>query len=122
LSTAVVAALLTLLFLALPLLVPLLLPLPGGARTLASVLLIAIPGFAMGVPFPLGLRLLASGESANVPWVWGINGATSVVGASIAPIIAVECGLSAVLVVAAGAYAAVALAGGMRVLRGMVGR
>jgi hypothetical protein len=112
--TAAVVSLLALLFLALPLMMPLLLPLPGGGRALAAILLAALPGFAMGFPFPLGLRLLASGEAENIPWVWAINGACSVVGAAIAPIIAVECGLSAVLVVAAGAYAVVALAGTVR--------
>ena len=60
----------------------------------------------MGIPFPLGLRLLNRTHPAEVPWAWGINGCLSVVGAAIATLIAVEVGYSTLLVLAAGAYLA----------------
>ena len=113
-----VAVSLLILFLVLPRVLPLLLPLPAALRVVASVLLAALPGFLMGMPFPLGLRLLAHHQPANIPWVWGINGACSVAGASIAPILAVELGMSAVLAAGAGAYAFVAIVAGTHALRG----
>ena len=108
---------LVILFLVLPWVLPLLLPLPAALRVVASVLVAAVPGFLMGMPFPLGLRLLAQHQPANIPWVWGINGACSVAGASIAPILAVELGMSAVLAAGAGAYAFVAIVAGTHALR-----
>ena len=58
----------------------------------------------MGMPFPLGIRLLNSTSQNEIPWAWGINGCLSVVGAAFATIIAVETGYSTLLMLAAGAY------------------
>jgi len=102
--TAVVAAALLLhaLLLAPLLQATLSLPLPGRV-TLALVAL--LPGaVVMGMPFPLGLRLLNCEQPAQVPWAWGINGCCSVVGAAMATLLAVEVGYSLLLVLAAGAY------------------
>lgn len=74
-----------------------------------TTLLIAPPAFLMGMPFPLGLRLLASKNesdySGQVPWAWGINGIFSVISTVLATIIAVELGFVWVMIFAAGAYA-----------------
>jgi len=78
------------------------LSLPG--RTILAVLVLIPPAVVMGMPFPLGLRLLNREHSAEVPWAWGINGCFSVVGAAMATLIAVEVGYSLLLVLAAGAY------------------
>jgi hypothetical protein len=102
--SAVVAG--TLFFYAL-LLAPLLratLPLPLPGRITLAVLVLIPPAVVMGMPFPLGLRLLNRVHSAEVPWAWGINSCFSVVGASMATLIAVEVGYSLLLVLAAGAY------------------
>jgi hypothetical protein len=96
----------TLLFYAL-LLSPLLratLPLSLPGRTILAVLVLIPPAVVMGMPFPLGLRLLNRVHPAEVPWAWGINGCFSVVGAAMATLIAVEVGYSLLLVLAAGAY------------------
>jgi spermidine synthase len=77
------------------------------AKIILSFLLIAPPAFFMGMPFPLGLKLLSSrNESAaeQVPWAWGINGVFSVVSAVLATIIAVELGFVWVMIFAIGAY------------------
>jgi hypothetical protein len=78
------------------------LSLPG--RTILAVLVLIPPAVVMGMPFPLGLRLLNRVHSAEVPWAWGINGCLSVVGAAMATLIAVEVGYSLLLILAAGAY------------------
>jgi hypothetical protein len=58
---------------------------PEGTRILASIGLMLPPALAMGLCFPLGLRLSermerAQGQAAASlgPWLWGINGAFSV--------------------------------------------
>jgi hypothetical protein len=96
----------TLVFYAL-LLTPLLqatLPLPLPGRVTLAVMILLPAAVVMGMPFPLGLRLLNRVRSAEVPWAWGINGCLSVVGAAVATLIAVEVGYSLLLVLAAGAY------------------
>lgn len=65
-----------------------------------SIVTLAPVGFLMGMPFPLGLRLLDSMGSQwaqLVPWVWGINGSTSVLGSVLAISIAINLGFRATL-------------------------
>jgi hypothetical protein len=51
-------------------------------------------GFFMGLPFPLGLRA-AEPNPSLVPWLWGINGAASVLCAVLAMVVALGAGISA---------------------------
>jgi hypothetical protein len=52
-------------------------------------------GLFMGMAFPLGMKV-ASGRSAQLtPWLWGINGATSVCASVLAVAIALSSGISA---------------------------
>jgi hypothetical protein len=60
----------------------------------------------MGVMVPSVVRVLAASKSPLVPWGWGVNGATSVIGTSIATIIAMYIGFTATFVVGAVFYAA----------------
>src|SRR4030095_297153 len=46
---------------------------PLAAKCLVAVVLIAPLGFAMGLPFPLGLGRVAETAPALLPWAWGIN-------------------------------------------------
>ena len=73
-------------------------------KILLTVLIIALPAFFMGMPFPIGLKIVDAGKKSNVPWAWGINGCVSVISASLAAIIAVEMGFVAVILFAALAY------------------
>ena len=58
----------------------------------------------MGMPFPLGLRLLSTRSELQLPWAWGINGVMSVISTALAIIVAVELGFVWVMIFAAGAY------------------
>ncbi len=52
-------------------------------------------GFLMGMPFPLALRLLdrvGPRWAELIPWVWGINGASSVLGSILAISVAINFG------------------------------
>jgi len=64
-------------------------------------------GFAMGMPFPTGLRALAEtrSQASSIEWAWAMNAASSVLGSVLAIIVAVQFGLNATLACGAGAYA-----------------
>jgi len=66
--------------------------------------------FFMGMPFPSGLRRVASQFPALTPWAWGVNGCASVIGAALAMTLAVSVGFRAVLLIAFALYALAALA------------
>ncbi|HSL90749.1 MAG TPA: hypothetical protein VK870_15705, partial [Ignavibacteriaceae bacterium] len=75
-------------------------------KIIISALITAPPAFFMGMPFPLGLRLLSSNSetSAQIPWAWGINGMFSVVATVLVTIVAIELGFVWVMLFAIGAY------------------
>lgn len=79
--------------------------LPDPARIAISVALVAPLAFAMGMPFPLGLRRLATVDEAAIPWAWGINGTASVLSSMLATLVAVHFGFSVLVALAAGLYA-----------------
>jgi hypothetical protein len=81
-----------------------------GWKALCAVLFIGPPALAMGFPFPLGLRALASRNKDLVGWAWGINGCVSVLSTALATITAVEMGFKTVLLLAAAAYLTAAAA------------
>jgi hypothetical protein len=66
--------------------------------------LITPAGVLMGMPLPAGVRLLAADHAELVPWAWGMNGALSVIGATLAVFIAMNWGFSVTLLTGAGAY------------------
>jgi spermidine synthase len=81
------------------------------AKLLISALLLLPLGFTMGMPFPSGLRALASGEGnatntthGAVEWAWAMNAASSVLGSVLAIVIAIQFGLTATLACGAAAY------------------
>ncbi|HEY3162453.1 MAG TPA: hypothetical protein VGJ78_26025 [Vicinamibacterales bacterium] len=80
------------------------------ARIAFAVALIAPVGILLGMPLPGGMRLVAADRADIIPWGWGINGAFSVVGATLAVFIAMNWGFSVTLVTAAAVYAVAALA------------
>jgi len=108
-AAALVALLLLVYTLLLPMLLQSTIALPFGWKILITLLALAPPAFAMGFPFPLGLRLLGRTREEEVPWAWGINGCLSVLSTALATIIAVEAGFVAVQLTAAAAYATAAL-------------
>ena len=70
---------------------------------LAIVLLVPI-GVALGIPMPTGLRMLAGRAPEMVAWAWGMNGALSVFGATLAIFIAMNWGFQATLLSASAVY------------------
>ena len=79
--------------------------LPDAARIAAALLLILPLGLCMGMPFPLGLEALSRSAPHAVPWAWGMNACTSVVGAILATLLAIHLGFTGVILIAIGFYA-----------------
>ena len=104
------AALLVVYAFLLPALIGALLGSPFAGRLIGSVALVALPGFLLGMPFPSGIRALERiGQRSLVPWVWGINGAMSVLASVTAIILAIELGYTAVFLLGAACYGLAAL-------------
>ena len=78
--------------------------LPLALRIVIAVLLMAPMAVLMGMPMPLGIRLLATGSPELIPWAWGVNGATSVMGSVAALVIAILTGFNQALVIGASIY------------------
>ena len=78
------------------------------AKLAMSGLLLIPLGFAMGMPFPSGLRALSSlstrAKHGAVEWAWAMNAASSVLGSVLAIVIAVQFGLTITLACGAVAY------------------
>ena len=78
-------------------------------RLLVAVLLLSVMGFLMGIPFPVGIRWVGRRQSTVVPWLWGINGVTSVLGSALATALSIHIGFRLTLVLATLAYATAGL-------------
>lgn len=77
-----------------------------SARLLVSFILVMPLGFLMGMPFPLGIRLLSTSDKEYINWAWAINGCASVLGSILPMIIALYIGFSKVYVFAGVTYLA----------------
>jgi hypothetical protein len=80
------------------------------ARIAVAVGLLAPIGVLMGTAFPLGMRMAAGRAPALGPWLWGINGATSVCASVLAVAIALHWGIAAGFWTGVACYAAAAAA------------
>ena len=94
--------------------------LPFGVKLAVSAVVLIPLGFAMGMPFPTGLRSFAQpslpdlpaselGEPGNteenaVEWAWAMNAASSVLGSVLAMVVAIHFGLNVTLACGAAAY------------------
>ena len=94
--------------------------LPFFVKLVVSAVVLVPLGFAMGMPFPTGLRAIANiadvelpaselGEPANsddnaVEWAWAMNAASSVLGSVLAMVIAIHFGLNVTVACGAAAY------------------
>jgi hypothetical protein len=81
-------------------------------RIAITVAILFPAGFFMGMAFPIGMRLASESKPSIAPWLWGVNGATSVLASVLAAGIALSVGISAAFwagwacyVLALGAYA-----------------
>jgi len=73
-------------------------------RIVLAVVLMAPLAMVMGMPMPIGIRLLARNAPEIIPWAWGVNGATSVMGSVAALVIAIMTGFNQALMIGAGLY------------------
>ncbi|MGO9127097.1 MAG: spermidine synthase [Terriglobales bacterium] len=111
LPLAVIACVILLYVFVLPGILNALVGLPFVAKLAVSTALLAPLGFAMGMPFPSGLRALAAtqrGEAKDnaVEWAWAVNAGSSVLGSVLAMVIAIQFGLNVTLACGAVAYLA----------------
>jgi hypothetical protein len=72
-------------------------------RALSSGSVLFLAGLLMGQAFPLGMRL-AAGHERHTLWLWGVNGAMSVVASVLAIVIALSWSISAAFWTGAAAY------------------
>jgi hypothetical protein len=79
-------------------------PLSRPWRMVVAAAMLVPIGIALGIPMPTGLRLLSRTEPQMVAWAWGINGALSVVGATLAIFIAMNWGFRVTLLTASATY------------------
>jgi predicted membrane-bound spermidine synthase len=75
-------------------------------RIVIAVVLMAPLAMVMGMPMPIGIRMLARNAPEIIPWAWGVNGATSVMGSVAALVIAILSGFNQALMIGAGLYLA----------------
>ncbi len=101
---AVIAAISLVYVFLLPELLGRLVGLPDTVKVGLSLLVIAPLAFCMGMPFPIGLSKLATEAAEFIPWAWGLNGFASVLSASLATLLAIEFGFTAVVLSALGLY------------------
>jgi hypothetical protein len=81
-----------------------LLDIPAQFRLIAVFIVILPLGILMGMPFPIGVRLISEANRESIPWAWAVNGCASVLG-SIAPsILAFQLGFTSVFLCAGAAY------------------
>lgn len=74
-------------------------------KLLISIVLLGVPGFFLGMPFPVGINRLSKGRHEDIPWAWAFNGYFSVISTALATIISVEAGFIWLLLIAAFIYA-----------------
>jgi hypothetical protein len=87
--------------------------LPFFVKVTLTVLMLAPAGFAMGLPFPTGLRMLERAHEPSVRWAWSLNAAASVLGSVGALVLALYLGLVQTLLIGGGLYVLAALVAAM---------
>ncbi len=81
----------------------------AGGRVAVSVAILSPLAFLMGIPFPTCLQAVSDRTRGMVAWAWGVNGAASVVGVTVATLVAVHAGFRAVVLAAVIIYLTVPL-------------
>jgi hypothetical protein len=80
-------------------------PWPRPARILASIAFLFPLGLLLGMPLPAGIRLVGEQRPDVLAWAWGLNGAMSVIGATLAIHVAMSSGFARVAAYGALIYA-----------------
>ncbi len=85
-------------------------PLSTPLRIGAAVLLLFPAGLLMGMAFPLGMKLAAGRTQALTPWLWGLNGAASVLASVLSVVIALTWSISTAFWIGVACYVIALLA------------
>jgi len=75
-----------------------------AVRAAISAGLLLPLGLLMGIPFPLGIRLIGYDHAGSVPWMFAVNSAASVLGSVLAMLLAVNLGFSGAVTVGLALY------------------
>jgi spermidine synthase len=86
-------------------------PLSRPLRILISVAFLFPLGLLLGVPLPSGIRIIRAQRPGVLAWAWGLNGATSVLGATLAIHVAMSDGFARVATYGAIIYGCAGLIG-----------
>jgi len=73
-------------------------------RIVITAALVAPLGVLLGMPFPIGLRIVAEEAQPLVSWAWAVNGFFTVIGSVIGLMLGMTIGFRAVLALAGGCY------------------
>jgi hypothetical protein len=73
-------------------------------RILVAVVVLCPLGLFMGMAFPLGMRAAAAKAASLTPWLWGVNGATSVCASVLAVAVALSSSISTTFWVGVACY------------------
>ena len=73
-------------------------------RGLISVLIVLSVALPMGFCFPFGMRIIKERAGQSLAWMWAINGASSVLGSTVAVVLSVSFGIGATMLSASGIY------------------
>lgn len=84
--------------------------LPLTVKAIIATFLLAPLALAMGFPFPSGMTTINRIHNGFVPWAWGINGCASVVGSTLAVLLAMLTNFKSVFALAAVLYVIASLA------------
>ncbi len=77
---------------------------PLAVKFIVAAAMIAPAAFFMGMPFPIGLRILEKRNAPAVRWAWSINAASSVLGSAGAIFLAIYTGLRGALLIGGACY------------------
>jgi hypothetical protein len=73
-------------------------------RVIYAIFIVFVPGFFMGMPFPKGIAQAKILRAEIIPWLWAVNGFSSVIGSITAVIISIHLGFLAVIAISAVMY------------------
>jgi len=78
-------------------------------RSLIAIAFIAPLSCALGLWFPIGMRLVGRHSRQIAAWMWGVNGACGVLASIVAVMVSIWSGIHTNLLIAAASYALLAL-------------
>jgi len=73
-------------------------------KIVVSIFLLGGLGLFLGMPFPIGIKVIGSRNEELIPFCWSLNGAFSVLGSIIAIILSMNVGFTVTIFIAAGLY------------------